>query len=140
MDCLTPEQRRQCMSAVHNKNTRPELTVRKYLFACGFRYRLNCTQLPGRPDIVLRKYRTVIFVNGCFWHGHEGCRRSTLPRTNAEFWREKIGQNKERDVRNMSELKRMGWNCIIVWQCELEPAVREQTLSSLVSTLRHIEG
>lgn len=139
MDCLTPEQRRHCMSAVHNKNTRPELTVRQYLFARGFRYRLNCTRLPGRPDIVLHKYRTVIFVNGCFWHGHEGCRKAALPKTNTEFWREKIEQNKDRDTRNMDELKRMGWRCLVVWQCELEPGKRENTLSSLAHALQSIE-
>lgn len=136
MDSLTPEQRRRCMSAVRGRDTRPELMVRRYLFARGFRYRVNCTQLPGRPDIVLRKYHTVIFVNGCFWHGHEGCRKAALPNTNVEFWKEKIGLNKERDARNMDKLKCMGWQCLVVWQCELEPAKRERTLLSLVHALR----
>lgn len=138
MDSLTPEQRRRCMAAVHGRDTQPELIVRRFLFSQGFRYRINCAQLPGRPDIVLHKYRTVIFVNGCFWHGHKDCRKAVLPKTNAEFWREKIMQNKARDARNIDELKRMGWNCLVVWQCELEPAKRERTFSTLMNALRNV--
>ena len=139
MDRLTPEQRRRCMSAVRNKNTSPELIVRRYLFAKGFRYRLNSSKLPGHPDIVLRKNHTVIFVNGCFWHGHEGCRRATLPKTNVDFWREKIGINKKRDADILLELERMGWKCITIWQCQLESATRENTLSSLVENLKRTQ-
>ena len=97
MDKMTAEQRHRCMAAIRSRDTRPEMVVRRYLHACGFRYRLNHPGLPGHPDIVLRKYRTVIFVNGCFWHGHEGCRHFRLPKTNTGFWRAKIERNKARD-------------------------------------------
>lgn len=97
MDKLTKEQRHRCMSAIKGRNTKPELLVRKFLFSRGFRYRLNDPRLPGHPDLVLRKYRSVIFVNGCFWHGHEGCKYYVLPKTNVEFWRNKIERNKFRD-------------------------------------------
>lgn len=97
MDKLTKEQRHRCMSAIKSKNTKPELLVRKFLFSRGFRYRLNHPRLPGHPDLVLRKYRTVIFVNGCFWHGHEGCKYYVLPKTNVEFWKNKIERNRRRD-------------------------------------------
>ena len=111
MDKLTKEQRHRCMSAIKGKNTKPELLVRKFLFSRGFRYRLNHPRLPGHPDIVLRKYRTVIFVNGCFWHGHEKCKYFRPSKTNIDFWQKKIERNKERDKKapdNMpnSEVKR----------------------------------
>lgn len=98
MDKLNKEQRHRCMSAIKGKDTKPELLVRKFLFSRGFRYRLNHPRLPGHPDIVLRRYRTVIFVNGCFWHGHQGCKYFVLPKTNVEFWNEKIERNRSRDV------------------------------------------
>lgn len=126
------------MSAIKGKNTRPELLVRKFLFSRGFRYRLNHPRLPGHPDIVLRKYRTVIFVNGCFWHGHQGCKYFVLPKTNVEFWRTKIERNQKRDVEEQCQLASMGWHCITVWECQLKPKVRQQTLESLVYTLSHI--
>ncbi len=126
------------MAAIRGKDTKPEMIVRKYLFSRGFRYRLNHPRLPGHPDIVLRKYRTVVFVNGCFWHGHEECRYSHLPRTNVAYWQAKIERNKERDKREQRELAKMGWHCITVWECELKPAVREKTLESLAYTLNHI--
>lgn len=138
MDKLTPEQRSRCMAAIHSKDTKPELLVRKYLFARGFRYRLNHPRLPGRPDIVLRKYRTVIFVNGCYWHGHRGCKYFILPKTRTEFWKAKIERNQQRDVEVQRQLAAMGWHCITVWECQLKPAVREQTLESLAFTLNHI--
>ncbi len=138
MDKLTPEQRRRCMAAIHSRNTKPELIVRRYLHACGFRYRLNHKRLPGRPDLVLRRYRTVIFVNGCFWHGHEGCAYYRLPSTNVAFWQLKIDRNRERDQRVQKQLAAMGWHCITVWECQLKPRVREQTLRSLAFTLSHI--
>ena len=97
MDKLTQEQRHRCMSSIKGKNTKPEMVVRKFLFSRGFRYRLNHPRLPGHPDLVLRKYRTVIFVNGCFWHGHENCKYFRLPKTNIDFWSNKIKRNKERD-------------------------------------------
>jgi DNA mismatch endonuclease (patch repair protein) len=138
MDHLTPTQRHRCMSAIHAKNTKPELLVRRYLFSRGFRYRLNDPRLPGHPDLVLRKYRTVVFVNGCFWHGHEGCKYFRLPQTNTEFWQAKITRNAERDKAEQRALAALGWHCITVWECQLKPKVRERTLESLAFTLNHI--
>lgn len=137
-DVMTPEQRHKCMARIRSKNTKPEIMVRKYLFARGFRYRKNVRRLPGTPDIVLRKYRTVIFVNGCFWHGHEGCRYSHLPKSNVEFWRNKIERNKKRDLRERVELRRMGWHVIQVWECQLKPKEREMTLRSIEQALYEI--
>ena len=145
MDKLTPEQRCKNMKAIGSKNTKPEIIVRKGLWQRGFRYRLNYRRLPGHPDIVLRKYRTCIFVNGCFWHGHfvemdkmENSVCCKIPMTNHEFWVAKIRRNKERDKEKLRELAKMGWHCITVWECELKPSKREQTLDSLAFTLNHI--
>lgn len=126
------------MSAIKGKNTGPELLVRKFLFSRGFRYRLNHPRLPGHPDLVLRKYRTVIFVNGCFWHGHDDCRYFRLPKTNIGFWKSKIERNKARDHREQCQLAAMGWHCITVWECQLKPQRRIQTLESLAYTLHRI--
>lgn len=138
MDKLTKEQRHRNMAAIHGKNTKPEILVRKFLFSRGFRYRLNHPRLPGHPDIVLKKYRTCIFINGCFWHGHEGCHYYRLPKTNVDFWKNKIEQNKIRDKKEQRQLADMGWHCITVWECQLKPLVRDQTLESLAYTLNHI--
>lgn len=137
-DKLTKEQRHRNMAAIHGKDTKPELLVRKFLFSRGFRYRLNHPRLPGHPDIVLRKYRTVIFVNGCFWHGHENCRCFRLPKTNVDFWKNKIERNRERDKEEQHRLAEMGWHCVTVWECQLKPKVRAKTLESLAYTLNHI--
>lgn len=137
MDKLTKEQRHRCMSAIKSKNTKPELLVRKFLFSRGFRYRLNYPRLPGHPDLVLRKYKTAIFINGCFWHGHEGCKYYVLPKTNVEFWKSKIEQNRNRDKEEQIKLAFMGWHCITVWECQLKPKVRQQILESLVYTLSY---
>lgn len=137
-DKLTPEQRHKCMSSIRSRNTKPEVLVRKYLFARGFRFRINVRRLPGTPDIVLRKYRTVIFVNGCFWHGHEGCRYYVLPKTNTDFWQAKIERNRERDHSERLQLRLMGWHVIQVWECQLKPKSRELTLKSIALTLNHI--
>ena len=137
-DHLTIEQRHKNMAAVRSKDTKPEMVVRKYLWSRGFRYRVNNPRLPGHPDIVLRKYRTCIFVNGCFWHGHEGCKYFRMPKTNTEFWERKISRNKERDREEQKKLARMGWHCITVWECELKGERREKTLESLEYTLNHI--
>lgn len=126
------------MAQIRGKGTKPEMVVRKFLFGCGFRYRLNHPWLPGHPDIVLRKYRSVIFVNGCFWHGHEGCRYYVVPKSNTEFWKAKIARNRTRDIEEQRRLASMGWHCITVWECQLKPAVREQTLESLAYTLNRI--
>ena len=136
MDKLTPQQRHKNMASIRGKNTKPELIVRKGLWKRGFRYRLNHKRLVGHPDLVLRKYRTCIFVNGCFWHGHEGC--SKIPSTNWEFWEAKIRRNKERGIETQKELAKMGWHCVTVWECELKPNVRENTLDSLAFTLNRI--
>ena len=137
-DCLTKEQRHKNMVAIHCKNTKPEMIVRRFLFNRGFRYRLNHPRLPGKPDIVLRKYCTVIFVNGCFWHGHEGCRYFVMPKSNAEFWQAKIAGNQTRDKKVQQQLASMGWHCITIWECQLKKTVREVTLQSLAYTLYHI--
>lgn len=137
MDTMSPEKRSRIMAAIRSRGTRPEMLVRKHLFACGFRYRLNHPRLPGKPDIVLRKYRTAVFVNGCFWHGHD-CPAFRLPKTNTDFWRQKIDRNRERDAQEQRRLAEMGWHCITVWECQLKPAVREQTLQALAYTLNHL--
>ena len=136
MDIKSKEARSYNMSRIRNKNTKPEELVRKHLFSHGFRYRKNDCRLPGKPDIVLPKYKTVIFVNGCFWHGHEGCRYFVWPQNNADFWKEKISRNISRDTKIIAELKAAGWQVIIVWECELKPAKREATLIALVDALR----
>ena len=137
-DIHTSQQRHANMAAIHGKDTKPEMVVRRFLWGQGFRYRLNHPRLPGKPDIVMRKYRTCIFVNGCFWHGHEGCKYYTIPKTNTEFWINKVRRNKERDLRVQRELASMGWHSIIIWECELKPPKREDTLKSLAYTLNKI--
>ncbi len=134
-DSITSTQRHANMAAIGSRNTKPEWVVRRWLWGQGFRYRLNYRRLPGHPDLVLRKYRTCIFVNGCFWHGHEGCRYYTIPKTNTEFWVNKVKRNKERDLKVQHELAAMGWHSIIIWECELKPIKREDTLESLAYTL-----
>lgn len=134
---LTAEQRSKIMASIHSKNTKPEMIVRRYLFACGFRFRVNSPRLPGKPDIVLRRYRTVVFVNGCFWHGHN-CNYASTPKTNVEFWQNKITRNKERDIKVQQQLATMGWHCITVWECQLKKPIVEQTLESLRITLNRI--
>ena len=135
---ISTEQIHAEMAAIHGKNTKPEMVVRRWLWGHGYRYQLNHKRLPGKPDIVMRKYRTCIIVNGCFWHGHEGCRYYTIPKTNTEFWINKVKRNKERDLIVQHELVSMGWHSITVWECELKPNVREKTLESLAFTLNRI--
>ena len=115
MDVLTKEQRHKNMSRIRGKNTKPEEIVRKYLFSRGFRYRKNDRRYPGKPDIVLPKYKTVIFVNGCFWHRHEGCRYASVPKSRQDFWLPKLQGNVERDQRNIEALKKAGWSVIVIW-------------------------
>ena len=126
------------MSAIKGKNTKPELLVRKFLFGRGFRYRLNHPRLPGHLDLVLRKYKTVIFVNGCFWHGHEDCELYILPKSNVDYWQSKIERNRKRDIEERHKLQSMGWHCITVWECQLKPKVRQQTLQTLEHMLYRI--
>lgn len=131
-DVHTPEQRSYNMSRIYSKNTKPEELVRKFLFSQGFRYRKNDAKLPGKPDIVLPKYKAVIFVNGCFWHGHEGCRYFVWPKNNAEFWKEKITGNIQRDKHNHQLLANQGWRVIEIWECQLMKSVVDNTLQNLV--------
>ncbi len=141
---MTSEQRSRNMAAIHSKGTKPEMLVRRWLWSRGFRYRLNSPRLPGKPDMVLRRYKTCIFVNGCFWHGHkvsfdmENSECCKIPKTNREFWVAKIRRNQKRDAEERVRLKEMGWHCITVWECELKPQVRQQTLTALERTLHHI--
>lgn len=137
MDRHTKEQRRKNMQAIRGKDTKPEMIVRKYLFAHGFRYRLHDRRLPGTPDIVLPRYRCVVFVHGCFWHGHD-CPAFHWPRTNAGFWREKINRNKERDAAVEEALKGLGWRVETVWECDLHGERCEQTLCELEQRLRKL--
>ena len=120
MDRLPVDRRSWLMSRVKSKNTTPELLVRRLLFSMGYRYRVHDVRLPGRPDIVFRGRHKVIFVNGCFWHGHEGCRYGRLPKSRVEFWAEKILRNRNRDRENIQRLCDEGWHCLEVWQCELK--------------------
>ena len=138
MDVHSKEVRSYNMSRIKGKGTKPEETVRKYLFSRGFRYRKNDKRLPGKPDIVLPKYKTAIFVNGCFWHGHEGCKYYVLPKTNTEFWKTKIERNRERDLDRRIKLRDMGWHVIQFWECQLKPKVREENLQGLLYTLNKI--
>ena len=149
MKKLSPAQIHKTMAAIHSKDTKPEMIVRKGLWSKGFRYRLNSPRLPGHPDLVLKKYRTCIFVNGCFWHGHNVEVRSEdgevkssecckIPNTRREFWLAKIKRNQDRDIETQKRLAEMGWHCITIWECELKPSKREQTLKSLAFTLNKI--
>ena len=135
MDDKTPEQRSINMSHIRSKDTKPEEIVRKYLFARGFRYRKNDTRYPGKPDLVLPKYHTVIFINGCFWHQH-GCSRSTLPKTNQDYWIPKIQRNVERDRQNIKTLEDAGWKVIVIWECELKKKTLEETMNSVEAKLK----
>jgi len=124
------------MSRIKGKNTKPEMLVRKFLHKNGFRYRVNYSKLPGKPDIVLPKYKTVIFINGCFWHGHKGCKFFVVPKTRTEWWKEKINGTIERDKIKIKELEKMGWNIKTLWECELNPEKRTKTLEDLLVFLR----
>lgn len=135
-DVMTPEQRSRCMAAIKGKDTKPEMIVRKYLFSRGLRYRVNNRKLPGSPDIVLKKYKTAVFIDGCFWHGHEGCKYYRLPKTNADFWRHKIVMNIARDYANGVDLRLAGWKVIRIWECEIRTkAKRKETLERLYSEI-----
>ena len=119
-DVFTPEKRSEVMRAVKSKDTKPELALRKALHALGYRYRLNVNDLPGKPDLVFPKYRTVIFVHGCFWHGHTCKRGKRIPKSNTTYWTEKIARNKARDKKNAAELRKLGWRVITIWECRLK--------------------
>ncbi|MGY5254931.1 very short patch repair endonuclease [Sphingobacterium spiritivorum] len=134
-DVHSRETRSFNMSRIKGKNTKPELLVRKFLFSQGFRYRLHDKKLPGKPDIILPKYRTVIFVNGCFWHGHEGCKYFVVPKTRTEWWLDKINRNIEKDKQNKIMLTNAGWNVIEIWECGLKKEKSENTLSELIKKI-----
>ena len=138
MDNRSKEARSRNMSNIPSKNTKPEETVRKYLFAQGFRYRKNVSKLPGKPDIVLPKYKTAVFVNGCFWHSHEGCKYFVPPKTNTEFWYAKFKYNQERDERNYQKLRDLGWRILIVWECEIRHGDADKRLERLVEEIRTV--
>lgn len=141
-DKMTPEQRHRCMSHIRSRDTKPELLVRRWLWSHGYRYRLNVKSVPGKPDIVMRPYRTAIFVNGCFWHGHHvmadgrgekddvavNSKCCKIPQSNRAFWVEKIRRNQERDQRNYDQLIVNGWHVIVIWECQLKPALIDHTM------------
>ena len=140
VDSLTPEQRSERMSRIRGSDTKPELLVRRFLHAAGFRYRLHVRDLPGKPDLILPKHRTVVFVHGCFWHAH-GCQKGRIPGTRSEFWQEKFASNKARDARNMRALRRLGWQVITVWECTLSKgSTRQATLETLARKIRAEDG
>ena len=136
-DVHTKEVRSYNMSQIRSKNTKPELIVRKYLFAKGFRYRLHSKELPGKPDIVLPKYKTVIFVHGCFWHGHEGCKYFVVPKTKTEWWLNKIGRNKQLDKEQVKKLRSDKWNVITLFECKLKKGNIDSTLNTLIKKLNN---
>lgn len=136
-DLFTQEQRHNCMSRIRNKNTKPELKLRHALWSIGFRYRINDKRLPGSPDIVLPKYHTVIFVHGCFWHGHKDCKNATTPKTNTDFWKAKITRNQERDQEVWRRLEAKGWYVLIVWECELRKDRFEGTVDDVAESIRN---
>ena len=125
-DIKTPEERSRNMAAIHSSDTQPEMHVRRYLHSMGWRYGLHNKNLPGSPDIVMRRFKTVIFIHGCFWHGHENCKYYRLPKSNTEFWQTKININRARDERDIKALNKLGWNVIIVWECELKTEERRK--------------
>lgn len=134
-DRHTKEQRSHNMAAIHSSSTQPELSLRHALWRQGFRYLINDKHLPGRPDIVLPRYRTAIFVHGCFWHGHNGCKYYNVPKTNTEFWAAKIARNKERDQEVWRKLEAKGWSVIIVWECQLKKANFEKTINWITTVI-----
>lgn len=135
-DVHEPKTRSYNMSQIKATNTKPEMMVRKFLHASGFRYRLHVKDLPGKPDLVLPKYNTVIFVHGCFWHAHEGCKYFKIPKTRTEWWKKKLLGNRERDKKHISQLEDLGWNIIVIWECELKPENAKSTLSEVINRLK----
>lgn len=118
------------MSRIHSANTKPEERVRKYLFSRGLRYRKNDKRYPGKPDIIFPKFKTVLFINGCFWHSHEGCKYFVIPKSNIDFWTAKLQGNSKRDKENIKQLEEMGWKVLVVWECELRKGLFEETLQA----------
>lgn len=131
VDRVSKKTRSYNMSRIKSKDTKPEIIVRSYLFSKGLRFRKNDKRYPGSPDIVLPKYNTMVFVHGCFWHLHDGCKYAIMPKSNVDYWKKKLYKNKERDEQNQKELKEMGWNVIIIWECQLKKDKQKQTLEEL---------
>ena len=134
-DNLTQRQRQKCMSSIHSADTKPELALRHALWQLGYRYWVNNKKLPGKPDVVLAKYRTVVFIHGCFWHGHNGCKFFTIPKTNTYYWVGKVARNQERDQEVWRQLEAMGWFVIIVWECELKKKVLNETVARVAAEI-----
>jgi DNA mismatch endonuclease (patch repair protein) len=137
-DKFDKKTRSRVMAAIKNKNTKPEVNIRKALFAKGFRYRIHNKKLPGCPDLVFSKYKAVIFIHGCFWHNHD-CKLGKLPSTNLDFWKEKLEKNKERDLRNIVELKNMGWKVKVIWLCQIEDKKRLKSNDALLEIIKWIK-
>lgn len=135
-DVHSKEVRSYNMSRIKGKNTKPEIIVRKFLFSNGVRYKLHDKKLPGKPDMVFPKYKKVIFIHGCFWHGHEGCKYFVVPKTRTEWWLDKINSNKKKDAENVEALKKQGWDVKTIWECELKPKNREQKLQSILKEFK----
>jgi DNA mismatch endonuclease (patch repair protein) len=136
MDVHDKKTRSFNMSKIRAKDTKPEFIVRKFLFSKGFRYKLHDKKLPGHPDIVLKKYKIVVFVNGCFWHGHNNCKYFSIPKTRTDWWKSKIEKNISNDEKNIVELKKLGWKTLCVWECELKTNQREKTLNNLLTKIK----
>ena len=136
VDTISKEQRSATMAKVHSKNTKPEILVRSLLFRRGYRFRICQPCLPGKPDIVLKKYKSAIFVHGCFWHGHDNCKNARIPKSNVEFWTNKIKRNKERFAEVKRQLELEGWKVIVIWECELTKGKIEKTIQDLFSQIQ----
>jgi len=137
MDVFSQSKRSDIMSKVSGKDTKPEILIRKFLFSKGFRYRKNVKELPGKPDIVLPKYKTIIFIHGCFWHGHENCEAAKLPVSNVAYWTKKVSSNVTRDIHNKEILRELGWNVIVLWECELKTvALQNVRLNMLITEIK----
>lgn len=135
VDTLTPVERSARMALIRGKDTVPELTFRKAIHALGMRYRLHAKDMPGKPDLVFPRFRTVIFVHGCFWHRHEGCKVASTPKSNVDFWLEKFKKNTDRDARNIQALESMGWKVIIVWECEVSTSVNAEATAKRIADI-----
>jgi len=140
MDIFSVKKRSEVMSKIRGEDTKLEIKVRSYLFRLGFRFKKNVKNLPGKPDIVLKKYNSVIFINGCFWHGHKSCKLFKMPKTRTQFWREKINANIDRDVRYKRKLRHLGWNVVILWECRLEKNFEKQMSKTLSKFKDHEDG
>lgn len=140
MDVHDKKTRSYNMSQIRSKDTKPEIIVRKYLFSKGFRYRLHDKKLAGKPDLVLPKFRTVMFIHGCFWHGHKGCKYFVVPKTNTKWWLRKINRNRELDQKNTQELLRRGWQVVTIFECELKNGKLEKTMENTIRLIRQSDN